>query len=51
MSKMPDGHVGQRKRPQKGARIGPELVSAATQVAIRAILDALIWWLDRGGRL
>jgi hypothetical protein len=50
MSEMPDGHMRRHKRPHKGVRIGPELVCAATQAVIRAILDAFLWWIGRGER-
>lgn len=51
MSKRPNGHARQRKPPQKGVKNSPEIACVVTQAAIRAILDALFWWLDRGGRL
>jgi hypothetical protein len=39
------------ERPRQDGRLKPEIIGAATQGIIRAALDILIWWIDRGGRL
>ncbi len=48
---MSKEHEGRRKPPQQSTRLRPEIVGVATQAVIRAMLDALFWWIDRGGRL
>jgi hypothetical protein len=42
---------GVRKQPQAGAGVRSMFLSALVQGVIRAAIEAIREWLDRGGRL
>jgi hypothetical protein len=46
---MPTGSKGQRKKSREDVEVERKIIYAAAQAIIRAILDALTWWIT-GGR-
>jgi hypothetical protein len=47
---MSNRYKGPRKRSHKDAEVEQKIICAATQGIVRAILDALLWWITKGGR-
>ena len=56
---MPRGRYGPRqgsgnvprKRDKQDVQMRQEILCTAVQGMLRVILDAILWWIDRGGRL
>ena len=40
-----------RKRDKQDVQMRQEIICTAVQGMLRVILDAILWWIDRGGRL